>query len=117
MASNYTLMVRSGAKVTKEEHSGLSWALDAMREAVERIQNEGELPEIKAFRTYEPGERVKARVEISRGRFLRSAAAGVDVMGDGTLVGYRGGAFKRRLRPPDGGTIYDAIRDALEETG
>jgi hypothetical protein len=37
------------------------------------------------IRTYEPGQRVKARLEISAGRFMRRTDAGLDVMGDGRL--------------------------------
>ncbi len=43
------------------------------------------------LRDFEPGERVAARLELSTGGLLRGRAAGVDVMGDGSLVAVRGG--------------------------
>jgi hypothetical protein len=63
------------------------------------------------IRTYEPGQRVKARLEISAGRFMRRTDAGLDVMGDGRLVAYAGGVRRRELE--QGESPYDAIGDAL----
>lgn len=54
-----------------------------------------------------------ARIEVSRGNLLRSRDAGVDVMGDGSLIPYRGSAFKRRLAPARDESAIDAIREAL----
>jgi hypothetical protein len=65
------------------------------------------------IRTYEPRDRVKARLEISTGGLLRGADAGVDVMGDGRLVPYSGGVRRRELEPTAKGDPYDAIRKAL----
>jgi hypothetical protein len=63
------------------------------------------------IRTYEPGQRVKARLEISAGRFMRRTDAGLDVMGDGRMVAYAGGIRRRKLE--QGESPYDAIGDAL----
>jgi hypothetical protein len=65
------------------------------------------------LRDFEPGERVAARLEISRGNVLRGATAGVDVMGDGSLVAFAGGVGRRRLDPQAGETVFDAIRREL----
>ena len=65
------------------------------------------------IRTYEPGQRVKARLEISTGGFLRRLDAGVDVMGDGRLVPYAGGVRRRELETARGESAYDAVRGAL----
>jgi hypothetical protein len=80
----------------------------------EAVRAEGGLGEISAFRTYEPARRVAARLELSGPGILGRPEAGVDVMGDGSLVPYRGAIFKRRLDPPRGGSAYDAVRKALE---
>jgi hypothetical protein len=66
------------------------------------------------IRTYEPAQRVRARLELSVGGFLRRRDAGVDVMGDGRLVPYTGGVSRRELEPADAGSPYDAVREALE---
>jgi hypothetical protein len=65
------------------------------------------------IRTYEPSQRVKARLEISTGGFLRGADAGIDVMGDGRLVPYHGGVRRRELELGARDDPYEAIREAL----
>ena len=50
------------------------------------------------------------RVELSTGGWLRGRDAGVDVMGDGTLVPYAGGLSKRKL---DSDSPFDAVREEL----
>ena len=62
------------------------------------------------LRDFEPGERVAARLEISRGGMLRGRSAGVDVMGDGSLVAFAGGVGRRPLEPGEGETPFDAVR-------
>lgn len=65
------------------------------------------------LREFSPGDRVAARLEISTGGILRSTAAGVDVMGDGSIVGFAGGVARRPLEPRSGQTIFDAVRREL----
>jgi hypothetical protein len=65
------------------------------------------------LREFEPGERVAARIEISRGRMLRGASAGVDVMGDGTMVAFAGSVGRRTLDPAVGEDAFDAVRREL----
>lgn len=110
---SFKLTIRHGPKVTREEHDSLVAALAALRERAERIRAEGALPEVTLIRTYEPSVRVKARLEISTGGPLRSRDAGLDVMGDGELVPFRGGVFRRPLPPAEGESPYDAIAAAL----
>lgn len=72
------------------------------------------LPAVKMLREFEPAERVAARLEISTGGILRGAAAGVDVMGDGSVVPFAGGVRRRVLEPEGDQSPYDAVRAALE---
>jgi hypothetical protein len=65
------------------------------------------------LREFEPGERVAARLELSTGRWLRGRAAGVDVMGDGSVVAFRGGMTRSELEPRDGESPFDAVGRAL----
>lgn len=65
------------------------------------------------MRTYEPGDQVNARLEISTGGMIRSRDAGIDVMGDGGLVPFRGGVFRKPIAPELGETPYDAVAAAL----
>jgi hypothetical protein len=114
--AGYTLTIREGPKVEREQHESLSAALDSLRARARVLQGGEELPSIQAFRTYGPEKRVKARLEITGSGFLRRREAGVDVMGDGTLVPYRGGIFKRQLEVGEGGDApFAAVGSALEE--
>jgi hypothetical protein len=85
----------------------------ALERRAEEVRAQGGLEPISAFRTYEPARRVAARLELTGPGLVRRSEAGLDVMGDGTLVPYRGTIFKRRLEPPSGGTAYDAVRREL----
>ena len=69
-----------------------------------QIRREGPLEEVNVLRDYGPGDRVHARLELSTGGLIRGREAGIDVMGDGTLVPYTGVVRKRRLEPRDGET-------------
>ena len=73
--------------------------------------------EVKAFRTYEPQDRVHARLAVTGPGLLRRPEAGIDVMGDGALVPYRGAILRKRLDPGGGQSTYDAVREALEAMG
>jgi hypothetical protein len=65
------------------------------------------------LRRFEPSQRVAARLEISTGGWLRGHAAGVDVMGDGSVVPFRGGMARSELEPRRGESAFDAVRRAL----
>ena len=86
-----------------------------MRDWVQRVRAEGNLPEITMFRTYDSGSRVHGRLEVSSGGWLRGKDAGVDVMGDGALVPFRGGAFRKELDPEEGETVFEAVARAMVE--
>ena len=65
------------------------------------------------LRNFEAGDRVAARIEISTGGWLRGSAAGVDVMGDGTIVAFRGGVTRTPLEPRGNESAFDAVRRQL----
>lgn len=102
--------------MTREKHGSLGEAIDALRSHAEAIRAEGGLSEVSMIRTYEPGDRVKARLEVSAGGPFRGRDAGVDVMGDGRLVPYRGGVFRKELDAGDG-SPYEAVERALANGG
>jgi hypothetical protein len=111
--SAWTVTIRHGPEVERVRCDDLKAALDAARHAVARVQAEGGLEEISALRDFGPEQRVDARIEISSPGFFRGRDAGVDVMGDGSLVAYAGVVRKRQLEPGGSESVYDALRKAL----
>ena len=111
--AGYRLTIRHGSEVRKEQFDDLGAAIEAMEQCVREIRREGPLKEINALRDYEPGQRVRARLELSTGGLWRGREGGIDVMGDGALVPYVGVVRKRALEPRDGETAFDAVREAL----
>jgi hypothetical protein len=110
----YRLTVRQGPNVAKEKFEDLGEAITVMERRVKDIRSEGPLVAQKMLRKYEPEIQVAGRVEISTGGFLRSGvSAGIDVMGDGTLVAYRGGVRREELNPGQKGP-FEAVRKALK---
>jgi hypothetical protein len=105
---SWKVTVRDGPEVERDKLDSLEQALETMRGRLAGLLSEGGLGSVQAFRSYEPGERVQARVEISGPGLLRGREAGIDVMGDGALVPYAGAIRKRPL----GGT--DDVDQALE---
>lgn len=109
----YKLTVRKGPHVAREKFEDLDEAVAAMERRAKDIRSQGPLQPRKMFREYEPGTQVAGRVEISTGGFLRSGeSAGVDVMGDGTLVAFRGGVQREELDPGKNGP-FEAVHKAL----
>ncbi len=109
----YKLTVRQGPSVAREKFESLDEAIPALEQRVKEIRSQGPLESKKVFREYEPGVQVAGRVTISTGGFLRSGReAGIDVMGDGTLVAYEGGMRRQELDPGQRGP-FEAVRRVL----
>ena len=110
---SYKLTVRQGPDVAREKFELLDEAIAALESRAKDIRSAGPLEAKKVFREYDPGVQVAGRVEISTGGFLRSGnSAGIDVMGDGTLVAYRGGVGREELDPGQEGP-FEAVRRVL----
>jgi hypothetical protein len=109
----WKLTVRHGSQVDRASFSSLEEALAEARGRAAAVLSEGGLGTVKAFRDYEPGDRVNARIEISGGGFLRGPEAGIDVMGDGAIVPYSGGIRKQRLAEGSLDESIERVRRAL----
>jgi hypothetical protein len=107
------LTIRVGSAVERERFEELDDAVAELRRRVEAVRAGGGLQTVSMLRDFEPGERVHARLEISGRGLLRPPTAGVDLMGDGRLVPFRGGIRRQELVPRRGGDEYDAVREAL----
>ena len=109
----YTLTIRHGSDVERSRFEDLREAVAELERRAEAIRAEGGLGEASMIRTYAPGDQVHARLELSGAGLLRRTEAGLDVMGDGKLVPYRGAIRKKRIEQRDGQSVYDALREAL----
>jgi hypothetical protein len=108
----YTLTVRAGAKVRKQQHRGLD-------EALRGLELEGRELEAGAdgrsyggglMRRLEPVQVVVARLELSGPGGVR---AGVDVRGDGSSEAFTGRLRRRVVEQRRGESAYDALRREL----
>jgi hypothetical protein len=110
--ADYTLTVRSRAKVRKERYADL----DAALAAVERIG--AELSDGAAtrpaggtlIRRIEPVQQVIGRIEIAGPGRLRG---GVDVRGDGSSEAFTGRVRRTLVEQRRGESAYGALRRAL----
>jgi hypothetical protein len=111
-AKRYTVVVRAGAEVRKQQHRGLDEALaDLEREGRELAAEADARPEGGTLiRRLEPVQIVVARLELSGPRGLR---AGVDVRGDGSSEAFTGRLRRSVLEQRDGESAYDALRRAV----
>ena len=113
----WTLTFRHGPRVERHQFEQLDDAIAALSHHLEQVRAEGPLGSAKMFREYEPGQRVQARGELSRGGILKSVSAGIDLMGDGTLVPFQGSVRRRLLEVEEGASPFDALRHALQPAG
>ena len=111
----FTLTIRNGPRVEREKFDSLEPAIAELRRRAEEILGEGRLPDVSAFRDYSSEQRVKARLEISTGRMLKRREAGIDVMGDNSLVAFSGGVFRNPIEGVGEADFEAAIADALRE--
>jgi hypothetical protein len=110
----WKLTVRDGPKVSHASFDDLDDAVAAMREKAFAIRAGGRAKAVSMLRDFEPGDQVRARLQLSGRGFLRRPVAGVDVRGDGTFVPFRGGMRREELDPTVHETPFDAVRETLE---
>jgi len=113
----WKLTVRHGSEVDHQRFEDLGEAVAALRERALAIRSEGPARPVRSLRDFEPGDQVRARLQLSGGGLLRKAVAGVDVRGDGTFVPFAGGMVREELDPTDHDTPFDLVRETLEAEG
>lgn len=104
---------RHGSEVTKGKFETLDEALDHARDRVDAALREGRLGTVSMLRDFTPDRRVQSRVEIGRDRLFGGRDAGIDVMGDGAVVAYRGGIGREPLRADTLDEAFERVREAL----
>lgn len=106
--------MRDGSEVSHASFDDLAEAVAAMRERAMAIRAQGPARRVRSLRDYEPGDQVRARLQLSGRGLLRKPVAGIDVRGDGTFMPFRGGVGREELDPTDHRTPFDLVRETLE---
>ena len=106
--------MRAGSDVSHQSFDDLGKAIAAMRERALDIRAAGPAKRVSALRDFEPGDQVRARLQLSGRGLLRRPAAGIDVRGDGALMPFRGALRREELDPTAYETPFDAVRETLE---
>jgi hypothetical protein len=114
VARGWRVTVRHASQVSRERASTLDEALEVARGAAAATLAEGGLGRIESLRDFEPGQRVHARIELSGAGLLRGTEGGLDVMGDGRVLAYRGAIRKQPLGGETLDGAIEALRKALE---
>jgi hypothetical protein len=108
---DWRVVVRSGPRVRRLEAGSLDAALRLIEEEA-RVLAGGPGREAVALRytTYEPGDQVAHRLELSGPGGVR---AGVDVRGDGAVRAWTGRLRRQLVEPEDDESPYTALRRRL----
>jgi hypothetical protein len=110
----YTVTARSGPEVRRWRLEQLGPALDRLREVVDELAGRPAADRVTPplMRTFEPGDRVVARVELSGPRRMRG---GIDLRGDGAIDAFTGRIRRRQVEPQAGESSCDALARVLSE--
>jgi hypothetical protein len=112
--AKYKLTVRTGPRVDRESFENLEEAIAALEQRAKEIRSLGPLPQRSFVRDFNPGDQVAGRVELSTSGLLRRGLdAGVDVMGDGRYVPFRGGFGREPIDHGDG-SPFKAVRKVFQ---
>jgi hypothetical protein len=110
----WKLTVRDGSEVSHDSFEELGEAVAALRERAMEIRAGGPAEKVSTLKDFEPGEQVRARLELSGKGWWRKPIAGVDVRGDGSFIAFAGRIAREELDPTDVETPFDEVRKALE---
>ena len=110
--ARYRLIIRSGAKVTKESVESVDAALAVLERRARELESDTSTRPAGGtlIRRYEPVQQVAGRIELRGPRRLR---AGVDVRGDGSAEAFTGRLRRKLVVQRNGESPYDALRREL----
>jgi hypothetical protein len=112
---SWKVTVRHGSKVGREKFGSLAEAIAEAKDQVDEVRRENRLPTIHVLREFTPDKRVAARIEISGPGLIRSPEAGIDVMGDGSVIAYTGTIRKEPIEADGLDQAFERLRRELED--
>ncbi len=107
------MTVRYGSDVTRVSFDDLDEAIQEAEAMTEKVLSDGPLDSVSAFKEYAPDQLVKARIEISGKGLFSAPTAGIDIQGDGGMLGFTGGVKRKPIDATDRKQIFAGIREAL----
>jgi hypothetical protein len=114
--ARFSMSVREGPRFSRLRTDSIEELFEAVAENAQTLSERADAPSIDAvFKTFEPIERVVARIEISgqrRGLVSRDRA-GIDVRGDGSMEAFVGRTSREVIDPLPGETVVEALRRAF----
>jgi hypothetical protein len=110
--ADYTLTIRSRAKVRKERYADLGAALAAVEQIGAELSDGAEAQPAggSLIRRFEPVQQVVGRIELAGPGGLR---AGIDVRGDGSSEAFTGRVRRQLVEQRRGEDAYGALRREL----
>jgi hypothetical protein len=111
------MKVRRGPQVERARFESLEEALDELENRTRRLAMGPKREAVDLHvRRYEPPDLVVARAEISGPQRLSpDVHAGVDLLGDGSVVAWTGRVRRQAVEPAGNESPYDALRRALDD--
>lgn len=109
------MTVRYGSDVKRQGFDDLDAAISAAETAADQVLADGPMESVSAFKDYPPDQLVNARIEISGKGLISPPTAGIDIQGDGGMLGFTGGVRRKPIAADSRKHIFDAIRQALEQ--
>ncbi|MBK5233236.1 MAG: hypothetical protein JJE13_09690 [Thermoleophilia bacterium] len=107
------MTVRYGSDVTRQSFDDLEAAISAAEAMTEKVLADGPMDSVTGFKEYPPDQLVNARIEISGKGLISPPTAGIDIQGDGGMLGFTGGVRRQPIAADDRKQIFDGIREAL----
>jgi hypothetical protein len=112
----WRVKVRRGPQVERARYESLEEALDELENRTRRLAMGPRRETIDLHvRRYEPGDQVVARAEVTGPQRLSpDVHAGVDLLGDGSVVAWTGRVRREAIEPAGRESPYDALRRVLQ---
>jgi hypothetical protein len=110
---SWKVTVRHGSSVDREKFGSLDEALADARRRIDEVRREDRLRTVHFLREFTPDQRVNARIEISGPGLIRTREAGLDVMGDGSVIAYTGAIRKQPIAADSLDEAVEQLRDQL----
>lgn len=108
------MTVRYGSNVTRQSFDDLDEAIAAAEAMTEKVLADGPINSVTGFKEYSPDQLVNARIEISGKGLISPPTAGIDIQGDGGMLGFTGGVRRTPIEADNRKQIFAGIREALE---